>query len=198
MLQIPNIIDFDEEKIIKDKDRLLNKLLLDISQGDSESLAKLYEETKASIFSFSLSLLKNPHDAEDVLHDVIIKIFTNAGSYNDTGKPMAWIITITKNLCLMKIRGKVKTDNDVDFNSLDDYLSQNPNVSLADKIIIQETMKVLSEEERHIVTLHVLGGFKHREIGEFLELPLSTVLSKYNRAIKKLKNAYDGRIENVR
>ena len=49
-------------------------------------------------------------------------------------------------------------------------------------------MELLSDEERQIVILHAVAGFKHRETAKFLALPLSTILSKYNRAIKKLKN----------
>ena len=37
------------------------------------------------------------------------------------------------------------------------------------------------------MTLHAVAGFKHREIAAILQMPLATVLSKYNRAIKKLK-----------
>ena len=50
-------------------------------------------------------------------------------------------------------------------------------------------MTVLSEEERQIVLLHAVSGMKHRELSELLELPLSTVLSKYARALAKLKKA---------
>ena len=53
--------------------------------------------------------------------------------------------------------------------------------------MIRQCMDRLSDEERQIVVLHAVAGFRHREIGALLELPLSTVLSKYHRAIKKLK-----------
>ena len=48
-------------------------------------------------------------------------------------------------------------------------------------------MKSLNEEEREVISLHVVSGFKHREIAALLQKPLSTILSKYNRAIKKLQ-----------
>ena len=49
-------------------------------------------------------------------------------------------------------------------------------------------LTVLSDTERQIVVLHAVSGFKHREIAAMLNLPLPTVLSKYNRAIKKLRS----------
>ena len=45
----------------------------------------------------------------------------------------------------------------------------------------------ISDEERNIIVLHSVSGFKFREISKLLEMPLATVLSKYNRAIKKIK-----------
>ena len=51
----------------------------------------------------------------------------------------------------------------------------------------RECLERLSDQERQIVALHAVAGFKHREIAALLELPLSTVLAKYARAIRKLK-----------
>ena len=45
----------------------------------------------------------------------------------------------------------------------------------------------LNQQERQIVVLHAVSGFRHREIAQLLQLPLPTVLSKYHRALKKLK-----------
>ena len=58
------------------------------------------------------------------------------------------------------------------------------------RLVLAEYMKRLSDVERQIVVLHAVAGFKHREIAEMLELPLSNVLSKYNRALKKLKTQF--------
>ena len=47
--------------------------------------------------------------------------------------------------------------------------------------------RALDETERQIVTLHVLWGYKHREIAEKLEMPLGTVTSKYKISVTKMK-----------
>ena len=54
-------------------------------------------------------------------------------------------------------------------------------------MVTRAVMAKLRDDEREIVMLHAVAGMKHREIASMLELPLSTVLSKYNRALKKLK-----------
>ncbi len=60
-------------------------------------------------------------------------------------------------------------------------------MSVEDRTVLSACMRQLSDGERQIVTLHAVAGFKHREIAAILQMPLATVLSKYNRAIKKLK-----------
>ena len=58
---------------------------------------------------------------------------------------------------------------------------------MEDRNVLLACMEQLSDQERQIVILHAVSGFKHREIAALLELPLSTVLSKYNRALKRLR-----------
>lgn len=56
-------------------------------------------------------------------------------------------------------------------------------------MILEYAFSILGEQERTIVILHMINGLKHREIAELTGLPLSTVLSKYNRSLKKMKNS---------
>ena len=81
----------------------LDSLLYGISNGDKKCLEQLYQVTHTSVYSFALSVLKNHHDAEDVLHDCYVAVWNGAESYVSRGKPMAWIITIAKNLCLQRM-----------------------------------------------------------------------------------------------
>ena len=59
-------------------------------------------------------------------------------------------------------------------------------------MILRETLGTLEGEERQIILLHALSGLKHREIASLMTLPLSTVLSKYSRGLKKLKKRLEG------
>ena len=157
-----------------------------IARGEKEAFEALYNSARVSVYAFALSFLKNSYDAEDVLHDCFVSVWSSATAYRSSGKPLAWILTITKNLCLMKIRERSKT-SDVSEEEMERSLGSFDNASFEDKIIVEACMKILSDEERQIVTLHAVSGFKHREIAGFLDIPLPTVLSRYNRALKKLR-----------
>ena len=67
------------------------------------------------------------------------------------------------------------------------YDAVDPGMSLEDRVTVNACLTELSDEEREIVLLHAVSGFRHREIAAFLDLPLPTVLSKYRRALNKLR-----------
>ncbi|MEG2770302.1 MAG: RNA polymerase sigma factor [Oscillospiraceae bacterium] len=167
----------------------LDTYLAKIKNGDKEALAALYQETKSSVYGFALSILKNPQDVEDCLQDTYIQVFNAAKTYTSHGKPMAYILTIARNLCLMKLRADKKTV-DISEEKWNTFVAENDNLSSEDKLVLAAFLKLLTDEEKQIVTLYAISGFKHREISQILDLPLSTVLSKYNRAMKKLKKQY--------
>ena len=165
-----------------------------VAHGDGEAFHQLYLETGRSVYSFILSILKNPQDAEEVLQETYLKIWTSAGSYKPQGKPLAWMFTIARNLCYMKFRDQ-KRMADVGL----DELSRGdvgdlclPLEHMTDSMMLQTALEILKEDERQIVLLHASAGLKHREISANLGIPLSTVLSKYNRAMKKLQNYLQG------
>ena len=169
--------------------KLLDDCLYRIATKKSkDALAELYKETSAGLYSYAFSILKNSHDAEDILQDCYLRIFASAYTYRSSGKPLAWMYSIVKNLCLHRFREKER-ESDIPEEDWENFLEEKEDISKEDKMVIRECMQILSDEERQIVVLHAVAGFKHREIAVITELPLSTVLSKYNRAIKKLKTA---------
>ncbi|NLC84788.1 MAG: RNA polymerase sigma factor [Ruminococcaceae bacterium] len=165
---------------------LLDLYIDRMARHDKNALAGIYGLTKTSVFGFALSILKNAADAEDVLHDTYLQIYSAVGQYSSKGKPLAWILTITRNLSLMKIRERQKTVG-LPPEEWKDSLTMLPNLTPEDRLVLENCIGQLTDEERQIVMLHAVSGFKHRELAKVLALPLSTVLSKYSRAIKKLQ-----------
>lgn len=164
-------------------------LLLQIAEGDQEAFRKLYEETDRAIYGFILSIVRDPHDAEEVMQETYMKVWTSAPGYKAQGKPLAWMFTIARNLCYMRFREQ-KHKSDLGLDDLDgaEMGQLCPQIEdAADKLVLQAALKALKEEERQIVLLKNSSGLKHREIAEALGMPLATVLSKYNRAMKKLE-----------
>ena len=165
------------------------ELLKQVGTGDEDAFRQLYHNTDRTVYSFILSILKNPQDAEEVMQETYLKIWTSAASYHSQGKPLAWIFTIARNLCYMRFRD-LKRQADLGLDELNGEETGElclPLENLADAMVLRSALEILKEDERQIVLLHASAGLKHREIAADLQMPLATVLSKYNRAIKKLK-----------
>lgn len=174
------------------KDAHIEQFIVKVAAGEKEALAELYRATHASVYGFSLSMLKSVADAEDVLQETYIKIWTSAGSYKANGTPMAWILTIAKNLALMKMREK-RRHQDLEPEEWDlKFHTPDTAENTEERHLLMAALQVLQEEEKQIVMLHAVSGLKHREIAELLSLALPTVLSKYHRALKKLKDYIEG------
>lgn len=171
--------------------RELENYLAEIKKGNKDFISKLYRRTKAAVYGFALSILKNVHDSEDVLQETYIRIFNAADSYKPGGNPMPWILTIARNLALMKLREHKKTI-DISEEDWEKISSENPSVTVEDRIVISAALEILSDEERQIVMLYSAAQLRHGEISEILHLPLATVISKYHRAIKKLRLKLQG------
>lgn len=175
-----------------------DRLLLLIKERDRDAFRLLYEETAKNVYGYALSIVKNPQDAEEIMQDTYVTVWNQAGQYCSDGKPMAWIFTIARNLCYMRLRRQTAW-NGVSLEELKEQESGwEPGELCGDiemapeKQALLEALKTLKEEERTMVLLHDASGMKHREIADTLGIPLSTVLSKYRRALKKLEKAMTG------
>lgn len=162
-----------------------------IATGDKEAFCELYCCTKSSVYAYSLSILHNQMDAEDAMQETFLKIRGASHLYQAQGKPLAWILTIARNVCLMKLRKQKiqyalpveEVNEGIDFSQIENY---------EDRVVLETAFQILSKEECQIIVLHAVSGMKHREIGTLLGRPVSTILSKYNRAMKKLRNQLEG------
>ena len=159
-------------------------LILRMAGGDKCAFRELYQQTSGAVYGFALSILKNHQDAEDVMHDTYLRTYTASITYEPKGKPLAWILTIVRNLSYNKLKsGRVNADID----AYTHLLVHEDSGQADDRMVLEKAMEILDFQERQIVILHALTGMKHREIGQLLDMPTGTVLSKYSRALKKVR-----------
>ncbi len=165
----------------------IDELINLIADGNDYALEDLYNLVRLDVYKFALSYMKNSNDAEDVMQDTFININRYAHLYKANRKAMSWILTITKNLCLNKLKSK-KNKVNIDISECENELKTEDKGY--EVVLINTILNEFTDEERKIFMLSTVENFKFREIAQILELNLSTVLSKYNRAIKRIKEKY--------
>ncbi len=154
-----------------------------LKRGDEGAFEYLYNYSKKAVFYCAYSILKDRGLAEDIMQNTFIKVRQYAYSYQKGTKPLAWITTIARNLSINE-HNKRKREVYTDFS---DYKVSATYSMSDDKYVLDSAFKCLRERERQLVIMHVLGGLKHRELAEIFNMPLGTVLFKYNSALKKLR-----------
>lgn len=182
-----------EEQIRENANSKINEAWFEkIAAGDNEAFTELYYASYKELFGFLLSLTKNKEDAEDLLQNTYIRIRNGSHLYKKQGTPMTWMCAIAKNQYLDFVR-KYGKNRSMDFGEVENYISEGMTrhhddaTKVENKMILEYALSFLGEQERTIFILHMINGLKHREIAEITGLPLSTVLSKYNRSLKKMK-----------
>lgn len=163
------------------------RLFVRIGKGDNTALDELYHLTERTLYAFTVSLTRDHDMALEIMQETYLKILSAAHLYRPMGKPLAWMFTITKNLYYSEVKKRGRYDvqdpmelsNDRRFSYV---------IDAEDRMVLEGVLMKLTEEEREIIMLYAVSGMKHREIAENLDMKLSTLLSKYHRGLKKLKD----------
>ena len=160
----------------------VGRLIVDISQNNNTAFEKLYIKTRRGVYAFLYTYFQNSHDTEDAMQMVYLKIKKNCSQFKKGTNGRAWILQIAKNHAIDTLR---KNRNTLSLDDLN-IPATTDNID-SSGTVFSAMQKVLSIEEQQILVFHVLWGYKHKEIAKEFDLPLGTVLSKYKRAIEKLK-----------
>ena len=156
-----------------------------------DEFIKLYSEVYKDLYRIAYYYMGNKAEAEDAVGDAVLSAYENFNSLREREAFRGWIIKILANTCKKRLKNwygrdevsiSEKSQSDVNEEVV---LSHEPDYT--DRPAVQAAMEVLTEEERMIVALYVLGGYKGEEISQILQLKHSTVRSKYHRALGKMK-----------
>ena len=171
---------------------IVEDLIVRIDRDDRSALEEFYTLTERTLYSYVLAIVKNPYDTQDIVQDTYLKVRASAHLYQKQGKPLAWLFTIARNLAMDLFRRNSRFLSEEAFE-MDDTMEYSYVTEMTDRLVLETAMNILTERERQILLLHLVAGIRHREIAANLGLPLSTVLSCYQRTLKKLKRYLEGK-----
>ena len=164
----------------------LHKLFSSVREGDKESFALIYNDMKKPVFTVAYRILNSRELAEDVTHDVFVKLFVSPPDISVTN-PRAWVFTCTRNMAIDILRKTQCRDLDeVTSEAKDDFSD------LETRIDVESAISKLSLEEREIVTLHVNAGLTLSETAKITGLSLPAVYRRYSKALKILRKFMNG------
>ncbi|HET8564626.1 MAG TPA: sigma-70 family RNA polymerase sigma factor [Candidatus Binatia bacterium] len=169
------------------------QLIQQIAKQDREAFSQLYDNFSSLVFTLAMRMLRVRFDAEDLLQEVFVQIWRQAGSYSqERGSPEAWIINITRSRAIDKIRSIRRMERS--FVLTDDPAGAESTVSAessaADseaRMTMNSALANLPETQRRVLELAYFDGLTQSEIAARLAEPLGTVKTRMRSGIQRLR-----------
>jgi len=179
-------------------------------ESDMSAYEVLVNRYRSLVYGLAYHVVGNFHDAEDIAQEAFIKAYDSLSTLKDKAKFGNWLRIITLNLCKMWLRKSTREslfeasslrseedDEDTSFREDDTDSFMATDVTPEDICInkeFQETvftaLSALPPKNQVVITLFYMDGLSYKEIGDFLDLPASTVQSRLQRARKQLKEEF--------
>lgn len=152
----------------------------------------LYNRYKDMVFRTAVSLTGDEHEAEDILQTAFIKVYEARDKFKgDEDAFKRWLYRITINQCVDSHRKKKPRSPSF---SLDQMMGNGfqPRAELSESKLevedmVWQAMECLDEKHRSVVILKYFQELPYEEIAQILNIPLGTVKSRLNTAMKTMR-----------
>mgnify|MGYP003333682541 CR=1 FL=1 len=149
---------------------------------------ELYQRYSPKMLTVCYRYAKSREDAEDMLQEGFIKIFTQINQFEQRGSLEGWILRIIVHTCINQLKKNKKFNEHVDILYATNLVSNEeyvPGILQAKQVI--ECIRLLPIGYRTVLNLFAIEGYSHREIGRLLDIEESTSRSQYTRAKNMLE-----------
>ena len=168
----------------------IETLIHECKRQNRKAQRELYQRYAEAMFHLCLRLMPSQADAEDALQEAFVKAFRKIGQFSFEAAFGAWLKRIVVNQCMDQLRKDQKRiwlhkDEELPEGEYEDPAQALPEGLSVD--IVRKAIKALPDGFRTVLTLYLLEGYDHQEIGEVLGISPSTSKSQYSRAKAKLR-----------
>jgi RNA polymerase sigma factor (sigma-70 family) len=157
--------------------------------GDRDAHYRLYKLYSKAMFNVGYRITKSEEDAEDVLQEAFISAFRNLDNYRGDATFGAWLKRIVVNKALNALN-KRKHELIPDDDGQWDVAEEDSATEYREELTVERVKKAiekLPDGYRTVLSLYLLEGYDHQEIGEIMGISESTSKSQLNRAKARLK-----------
>lgn len=158
--------------------------------GDQIAYGEIFEQYKNLVYKTAYLVLDNPHEAEDALQEIFVKVYQSLDKYQPSKAAFStWLYRITLNHCLNQRRRPLLAPDTLENLELASQPLRTLEDQFADEQAIQQALNRLSVKLRAVIVLRYYHELAYGEIAQILEIPLGTVQSRLNQGMKKIQDA---------
>ncbi len=174
----------------------LADLILAVAAGDRGAYRQLYDKTAPKLFGIVLRMIRDRSMAEDILQDVFLRVWRNAGNFApQTGSAMAWLSSIARNRTIDVLRQKSLVLPDRDEPGIDwQEMIADPRdreVEFMDVSALRHCLSEIEEPARSCVLLAYYEGYSREELAARYERPVNTIKTWLHRSLLALKSCLE-------
>lgn len=174
-------------------------LIIRLRRGSGDALCRIYEKYRRYLLKLAAALLQDTTVAEDMVHDVFVKLAQSAESIKVNGSLKAYLRTCVLNRIRSRFRAeKVRAYTELSQTepvASDCHGAEQWVILTEESLRIHNALAQIPYEQREIVVLHLHGNMTFREIADFQTISLRTVQSRYRYGLDKLRSLLDGEVE---
>ena len=157
--------------------------------NNAASQEALYNRFSPRMLGVCYRFSKNREDAEDMLQEGFIKVFSQIHQYRSEGALEGWIRRIVVHTCINVLKKNKKFSDSVDITFAGGIGIREENIpSIMQAKEVVECIRVLPIGYRTVLNLYAIEGYSHKEIGNMLDIEESTSRSQYTRAKAMLED----------
>ena len=167
------------------------ELILKAKEFDEQTLAKLCEKYYKVIYHYIYYRTSNIQDAEDLTHEVFVRMVNNINEQKGNFK--SWLYTIAKNLLTDYYRKKQFRKTMEQLNKMEDmHTSTLPmEHEILDREVLRVAIKELSQEQQDVIVLKYISDLSNQDVAHIIKKSEGAVKVIANRAIQKLKHSME-------
>lgn len=150
---------------------------------------RLLQENLVPLQRYVNFKINNRHDAEDIIQEVCLTATVKFESLRNLSVFKAWLIGIANHKCNDYYRKKSK-EMHISLEALSEAALTVSRFGVTEQNIVHDTLEVLGDKEKQILSLYFFGNLSQEEIAKRLSVPIGTVKSRLHYAKKKFKEQY--------
>lgn len=157
-------------------------MIIGCLQNDPAAQRELYSRFAPKMLPVCYRFGQNREDAEDMLQEGFIKIFTQIHTFQNRGAFEGWVRRIMVHTCINVLKKNKKFNDlvDIEYAAEAAVKESVPGIMMAKQVV--ECIRLLPLGYRTVLNLYAIEGFNHREIADILDIEESTSRSQYTRA----------------
>jgi RNA polymerase sigma-70 factor, ECF subfamily len=169
-----------------------------LTQRWDSALEEAYREHRGLLYGVALRVLHDPGDAEDCVHDTLLRLWQRGHAYTPArGSLAAFLIVCVRNEALTRLRkrtNRARIEHERLNNTAVEPAVDDP---IVERSRVEDALKTLPEAQCETLRLAYFSGLTHEQIAARMHEPVGTVKSRLSTGLRSLRAYFKARGEDL-